>query len=429
MNSSLSRTIGFWTLVSIVVSSQVGSGIFMLPASLSVYGSISVLSWVFTGFGAILLALVFAELSRRFPKTGGPHTFVQEAFGKHPAFFIAWSYWVISWLSTTVVIIAAIGYLGALFGGFNTITNLILEIALLSFFTIINLRGLKSSGITEVIFTILKVIPLLLLPICCMMYFQVDYFKYSSSSTTNTLQTLSAAALTTFWGFIGIESATAPAESVVTPNKTIPRAIIVGTIIAALIYLICSIAIMGVVPPQELSTSSAPFADAAKIVFGGDWYYLISFAAAIVCCGTLNAWILVSGQIALGAAKDNLFPKIFATTNSNGAPSFAILLSSIGMIPALFFSFNDDLVSQFTKLIDMSVSVFLITYIVCTVSLIKILLRENNKKHYIFISIIALIFCLWALFSSGLDILLFALFIFLTGVPIYWIKIKNSFIS
>ncbi|WP_039456869.1 APC family permease [Candidatus Jidaibacter acanthamoebae] len=422
MSSSVARKIGFWSLVSIVISSQVGSGIFMLPASLAHFGGIAAFSWVFTGCGAILLALAFAELSKRFPKNGGPHVFVQEAFGKNAAFFVAWGYWVISWSSTTAVIIASIGYFGSLFGGFDIKTGLILELLLLWFFTWINLKGVKASGYIEIVFTVLKVVPLIVLPIACIPHFQIENFIPLNTSGTSNLSALNAAALITFWGFIGVECATTPADSVDNPKRTIPRAIIFGTITVAIINLLCSLAIMGVVPMEQLKISKAPFTDAAKFAFGGNLHYFISLAAAVVCFGTLNAWILVSGQIALGAAQDGLFPKVFAKQNSNGSPYFSILAASLGMVPLILFTLNDNLVDQFTKIIDNSVTVFLIIYAICILSLLKILARDKASLISYIIAIAALLFCGWALFACSAEMIIISISVFLSGLPIYLLK-------
>ncbi len=95
----MSNKIGFWAIFALVVSSQIGSGIFMLPISLAPYGAYSLISWVISGLGAMSLALVFALLCAKFPETGGPHVYVKHAFGPVAAFFVGWTYWVISWVS------------------------------------------------------------------------------------------------------------------------------------------------------------------------------------------------------------------------------------------------------------------------------------------------------------------------------------------
>src|SRR5437879_699390 len=110
----MSRRIGFWSVFALVTGSQIGSGVFMSPATLAPYGIWGLLGWVVSGLGALSLALVFSELCTRFPKTGGPHVYVKEAFGKTAAFFTGWTYWIVSFVSTTAVIVTSIGYLSPL---------------------------------------------------------------------------------------------------------------------------------------------------------------------------------------------------------------------------------------------------------------------------------------------------------------------------
>ena len=107
----MSRKMGFWSVFALVTGSQIGTGVFMLPSSLAPYGISSLYGWVLSSLGAIALALVFAALCAQFPKTGGPHVYVKNAFGKPPAFFTGWTYWIISWVSTTAVIVSSVGYL------------------------------------------------------------------------------------------------------------------------------------------------------------------------------------------------------------------------------------------------------------------------------------------------------------------------------
>lgn len=126
-----SRTIGFWPVFALVTGSQIGSGVFMLPATLAQFGLFSLVGWIISGIGAIALSLVFAQLCTWLPRTGGPHVYVKEAFGESAAFFTGWTYWIISWVSTTVVVIASIGYLLPLIGETSTTTTVLLEIALL----------------------------------------------------------------------------------------------------------------------------------------------------------------------------------------------------------------------------------------------------------------------------------------------------------
>src|SRR5690606_32154041 len=108
----------------------------------------------------------------------------------------------------------------------------------------------------------------------------------------------------TFWGFVGLETAVSTSKSIENPNRTVPRAVILGTTIVALIYMLNSIGIMGVISPEDLAKTNTPYADAAGQIFGGVWYFPIALIAFIACIGTLNAWVLTSGQIAMDAAKE-----------------------------------------------------------------------------------------------------------------------------
>lgn len=426
-----SRKIGFWSVTSLVAGSQIGSAIFLVPASLAVFGGLGLSSWLITAFGALLLALVFSKLSSEVSKTGGPHTFIEEAFGTTFGFFSAWTYWIISWVSTPVVIISVVSYLSPVLGQQSPMVNLILEIIILLLITGLNLKGVNRAGRAEFIFTLLKLLPLLLVPLCGLFFIKFDHFTPFNPTTEPSLQVLNAAALLTLWGFVGLESATTPAEEVKNPKKTIPMAIVTGTLIVAFVYIFSSFVIMGVVPPAALVASKAPFADAAAIIFGGNWFWVISLAASIVCLGTLNAWVLTSGQIALGAANDGHFPKFFKIKNKAGAPFWGLIISSLGILPILFLMLDLSLAEQVNRIIDISVTAFLFIYILSVLSYIKILWRKSRAGTIdllgILIGLGALLFCLWALYASGIKMVGWATLIPITGLPIYlWNKKKKK---
>lgn len=418
------KKMGFWAVTSLVAGSQIGTGIFLLPASMALFGAAGLTSWLITATGAMLLAFVFAGLCAKIPKTGGPHTFIETAFGKTFGFFSAWTYWVISWMSTPMVVISVVSYLSPVLGPLHPITNLVLEISCLLFITGLNLMGVRSAGRVEFVFTVLKLLPLLLVPVAGLWYFNMAHFVPFNPTGESTISVLNAAALLTLWGFIGVESATTPADSVENPKKTIPRAIITGTLLVALVYIFSSVVIMGVVPPEALASSKAPFADAAQIIFGGNWYIVISLAASIVCLGTLNAWVLTSGQIALGAASDGHLPKFFTIKNANGAPKWALIISSLGMTPVLIVTLNQDLISQVNTIIDVSVTAFLFVYVLSVLSYIKLFWKSGIASNIIGIG--ALSFCGWALYSSGLKMVALASLITLTGLPIYLWKNRQE---
>lgn len=425
---STPRKIGFWAVVAIVVGSQIGSGIFLLPASLAVFGGgIGLSSWLVSGAGAIILALIFSELCRKFPQTGGPHVYVNQAFGRRTSFYIAWAYWVISWVSSPAVIVAAIGYIVSVIpGGLDKITILALEIWIVVFFMVINLQGVSTSGRVEFVLSTLKLLPVFVLPLLALPYVSAENFEPYNATSESNISALGAAALVTFWGFIGVECATTPAGSVKNPTRTIPLAITIGTIFVVLVYTFCTYAIMGVVENSILRSSQAPFSDVAKIALGGEWYYLVSIAGAVVCLGTLNAWILTSGQIALGAANDGLFPPILGKKNTNGVPKISIMISTLGMVPMfMVMILNDNLVEQFTMVIDASVTVFVMVYFMCCLSYFKLCISDIKSNFVgVFLSLVGLIFCGWVISSAGVLSFVLSFMVFVSAIPLdyYWFR-------
>ncbi|MBL0941995.1 MAG: amino acid permease, partial [Alphaproteobacteria bacterium] len=151
MVSIKKRQLGLWRATSLVVGNMVGAGIFLLPASLGIYGGIGLLGWIFTAFGAICLALVFARLSHHFPRLGGPYAYSREAFGDFIGFQMAWSYWVANWVSNAAVAIAFVSYLSIFFPSLVTKPNhaLLLAISTVWLLTFINIRGARSAGTVQ----------------------------------------------------------------------------------------------------------------------------------------------------------------------------------------------------------------------------------------------------------------------------------------
>ncbi|MDM8335404.1 APC family permease [Wolbachia pipientis] len=422
----MSNKIGFLAIFALVISSEIGSGIFMLPISLAPYGMYSSISWVISGFCAISLAFVFALLCAKFPETGGPHIYVKHAFGSTAAFFVGWTYWVSSWVSSTAVTIASIGYLTPLF--YNDMQNirLLLEIALILAIMLINLRGVTTAGYVELLFTIIKIIALLAIPIVALSFFDKNNFIVSKEVSNLTIsQTLARSTLLTLWCFIGVESATVPAESVNNPAKTISRAIVLGTSCVAVIYFINSFSIMGLINGNDLANSRAPYVDAVKIMFPGNWHLITSVVAFIVSVSNLNAWFLADGQVTLGLAKDKLMPQFFAKKNKYDAPFCGIILSTLGVLVLLVLTSNTNFAEQATSIIEASVVSFLFIYLVCSLAFIKVTMQEKN--HYkSLIGSVAVLFCCWITYETPISTLLISSLFPLSGTLIYLLWYRNS---
>jgi len=349
--------IGLWPLTSLVTGNLVGSGVYLLPATLAVYGTISIFGWIAASVGAILLSLVFAQLSSRQTKTGGPYLYAREAFGDTVGYYVCWGYWMLSWISNPALAIAAVGYISALCGGLSPMAHFGLEMMIVMGLTAFNLFGLKVTGQTELFVTILKIIPLLVLPFIGFFFMDIHTFTQHINVSGKPFSTaLNAATLAAMWCFIGLETGTVPAGQVHNASRTVPQATVIGTVIAALVYILGAIVIMGVVSPGDLLHSKAPYADAAHRIFGGAWGAPVALAAILSCLGTLNGWTIIVGRIPFGAAQDGLFPKFFTQTTAHGTPYWGVLISSFCSAPLLLMSLQNTLMEQFNFVIDVAVT-------------------------------------------------------------------------
>jgi len=422
----MSKKLKFQSVVSLVIGSQIGAGVFLLPARLAVLGPISLFGWLISGTGAILLALVFAQLSMLVSKGGGPHVYIEKAFGRRAAFFTAWTYWLISWVGSIAIIVAAVGYLSSLTGISDPLSLLFLEIAIITSVTLVNIRGVTVAGSLEIFLTILKCTPLIIIPLAAIFFLKTEHFYPLNPGNFNVLTSLNSASLMTFWGFIGLETATTTAGIIENPKKTIPRAVITGTLIVAAIYFFNSFGVMGIVPPETLAKTQAPYVDATQILFGSGWNIAIALIAFIACIGTLNAWVLTSGQIAVEAAKNGLFPSFFSKTNKSGAPYMSLLVAFLCILPILCLTLTPNILTLFNTIIEVSVITFVLIYLFCALAYIKIL-ANSPKKSYLYwaIALLGSGFCIWVLlFISLQNLLLCSLFI-LSGVPIYMSRKKK----
>ena len=163
MNAA-ARPLGLWSAIALVAGNMVGSGVFLLPASLAPYGALSLYGWVITLGGALLLAITFSRLAARGARAGGPYAYAREAFGDTVGFTIAWSYWISIWCANAAIAVAFAGSVGALFPALvaTPARGAGLALAALWLCAAINLAGVREAGRAQVVTTVLKLLPLLL---------------------------------------------------------------------------------------------------------------------------------------------------------------------------------------------------------------------------------------------------------------------------
>lgn len=423
------KKIGFWSLTSLVVGNLVGAGVFMLPANLASFQGMSLLGLGAASFGAMLLAMIFSKLSAKLPFTGGPYVYVRAAFGDMMGFFTCWGYWLMAWISNCVLAVAIVSYLLPFFPQYHLYT-LHLELLAIIALTLVNLFSVNISAKCELWITIFKVIPLLILPLIALFWIDLSHFKMDQEIQTSEFwSSLNTVAFLAFWGFIGLETGTVPGGQVEKPIRNIPRAVMAGTFIAMAIYVLGMVASIGVIPVAELSASKAPYADIASVVFGGNWGGVVSIIAIISIVGTLHGWILVVGQIPLGAVKDGLFPNIFGKVNKFGSPYAGVLISSMCTCAFVVFSHHESLVRQFQFIIEISITIIFIIYFLCVLSYWALIRKERalHKTESLLIAL-SVSFIIWAMWSVSFKMVALSSFGFIAGIPFYlWVKfLKNK---
>lgn len=421
------KRVGLWIATALVVGNMIGSGVFLLPASLAPFGGISLLGWVFTSAGAILLAMMLARFGKMMPATGGPYAYTRRGIGEMAAFMVAWGYWISIWTGNAAIAVGFAGYMAAFFPALAETPAYGAAAALgaIWFLTWVNSLGVREAGLVQLVTTILKVLPLLAIGTLGLLYMDTSHFTPFNASDLPPFSALTATATLTLWAFLGLESATIPADSVKDPGKTIPRATLLGTLLTAGIYILATVGVMGILPLEELGQSTAPFAEAGRRVWGNGAASLIAAGAAISAFGALNGWILLQGQMPMAAARDGLFPGVFKKLSKRGMPVAGLVISSILITGLLSLNYTATLVEQFTFIILLATLSTLIPYVFSALAQILLFVRERDAfrgellwKHAI-IAGLALAYSVWAIIGSGADTVFWGFLLVLAGLPLY----------
>lgn len=426
--------LSFLMLIALVIGNMIGAGIYTLPASLAPYGGMAILGWVFTTLGALVLALMFANLSRTLVKSGGPYAYCHAAFGDFIGFLVAYNYWVAMWVANAAVAVSLAAYLGIFFPVldehalvYSPWVSFAVKVFVIWVITGINGLGVRKAGEVQVITLVFKLLPLLIiigfgLPLIDM--HQVFQLPLAGGDKTTLLSSLTHAATLTLWAFIGLEAATIPSESAL-DIRDVAKATVWGTLIAAFIYILSTVVVMGIIAPVELGHLSAPFSEVATRLFGAKFAFIIGISAIFSCLGCLNGWTLMLGQIPMAAARDGLFPPLFAKQNRQGVPMQGLMVSSGLVTLLLLLTTHQKLVSQFTFITLLATLAFLVPYFITAMADL-ILLKKNpehlNKRRLrqsVLIAALAGAYAFWTIAGSGSEIVFYGTLLILSSVPVY----------
>jgi APA family basic amino acid/polyamine antiporter len=415
---------------ALVVGSMIGSGIFLLPATMAPYGGVSALAWAFTAGGAILLALTFAWLSRTRTVGSGIYAYTSLAFGDFAGFLVAWSYWISIWITAAALAMATVSYLSspALFPVLaeSRVLAAGTGLALLWALTAVNLHSVRSAGGVQLVTVVLKIAPLIVLVLMGLAHFDASHFEPFNPTDKSLGQATGAAAALALWAMLGFEAATAASSKVENPERNVARATFWGTLLAAAVTAGVCLAAMGIVAPAELAKSNAPMADVANVVWGGSGATLIAILGAISAFGCLNGWVLLQGAVPQAMARDGLFPRLAARENARGSPDFALLLGGVLASVMIIVNHTQTLIGLFTFLALLATLANLVPYLFGAMAALRLMKHDGPvplTRGRAVVVLVAAAYAMWMIYGAGQETVFYGFLLLLSGLPVYvWLR-------
>lgn len=412
-------------LTFLTAINMMGSGIIMLPTKLAEVGTISIISWLVTATGSMALAYAFAKCGMFSRKSGGMGGYAEYSFGKAGNFMANYTYGVSLIIANTAIAISAVGYGSEFFG----VTLSPMAVSLWTIFTlwlatVLNFGGARITGKISS-FTILGVIiPVVVLSIFGWFWFSGE--MYASSWNPHDYPQFEAIGMSismTLWAFLGLESACANTDAVDNPERNIPIAVLGGTLGAAVVYIISTNVMAGIVPNMELAESTAPFGLAFATMFDDNIGKIVMGMMILSCFGSLLGWQFTIAQVFKSSAQEGYFPQILSKVTKANVPIAAMLIITSTQTLLALMTMSPSLNKQFNVLVDLAVVTNIIPYLLSMAALAVI--QEEAKilpqkaKLVNFVSFIGSAYSLYALYASGLTAMTYGAIITFAGWTLY----------
>jgi APA family basic amino acid/polyamine antiporter len=423
------RVLGFWMCTALVVGNIIGIGIFVMPAALAPYGLNALTAWAITIVGCLFLGLTFASLARSFPHDDGPYGYTRRAFGEGAAFIAMWCYWVSTWVTNAVIAIGLVGYVSIFVPALNSepLLKPLMALSFLWLFVLINVFGARGAGWMQLSTTLLKLVPqgaIIVLGLWILIDTPASYAAHLPTTPASLHAVIGASTIALF-AMLGVECAAIPAGLVQDPARTIPRATIAGTLIAALIYVCISIVPMLLIPQAELAASNAPFADLFARYVGSGYGKLLAAFVVVSGLGALNGWTLIVGEVTQSFARHGNFPAGLGKLNRHAAPARAFLLTGLVASIMMMMNYNESMASGFAFLSVVVTAANLPIYFTCSLAAFVLWRRgelgrlDKRAVLWALCALLAFAYCAFVSIGIGLKSLLWALGLGAVGVPVY----------
>jgi arginine:agmatine antiporter len=415
----------------LVAGNMIGTGVFLLPVNLAQVGGIAIFGWLIATAGAAALGLSFAKLGELNPQEGGPYAYARDFLGPYAGFQTNYVYWFGNWIGNIAIAVAAVGYLAELIPGISVPpASVVVTAIVIWLLTFANILGPRVVGALETWTMALALIPILGIAFFGWFWFESATFLSGwNVSGGSDMHAVSRAASMALWAYMGIESAAVSAGVIENPKRNIPLATLIGLTLAAVVYMLSSTVIMGIIPNEQLRESHAPFAEAARLAIGTAGAIIISVCAVLKSVGSLGGWMLLVGQSAKAAADDGMFPRVFARLNGNGVPGVGLIIVAVLMTIVLFATMSPTIADQFNHIVDLAVILIIVPYVYAAVAMVKVVHDEGLPRStfvlYKWIALAAVVYCLWAVFGGDPETVVHALVALLISVPLYPFFIRS----
>jgi APA family basic amino acid/polyamine antiporter len=430
-NQEKAHALGLTSATGLVIGSIVGTGIFTAPAVIAGAGTMGIMVFGVIALGAMLLAILFGQLTKRIPNSdGGLYAYSRHEFGDFAGYLVGWCYWIQSWAGNAAIVSSWVFYVDALFG-FNHITGLEnWGIAMVGLWVpaIVNLVGIRQMAWFQNVTVVLKFLPLLFVGVVGWFFVAKANFGPFNASGGSLYSAIGIAAGVALFSFIGVEAAAMTAKRVENPRVNVARASLLGTGLSAVLYVLVTAAVMGLVPHHALVNNGSPFVNAFQTIFNGAGWAgkFIAAIAVISGIGALNGWTLIVTETSRAMAQDNLFPRPFAWTDKKGTAWFGILVGTA--LPSLLMLWRYSTSSGlkvFTYLVALTVVTVAIPYFMSAIAQLTYLVSRRRKvqgwqfARDLCVAGASVLFSMWVAFANPYQVIYQTVLVLMVGVIVY----------
>ena len=400
-------------LTFIVAVNMMGSGIIMLPTNMAQVGAISLLSWIVTALGSMAIAYGFAQAGLFNQRPGGMSAYAEDAYGKSGYFLVFFLYFLSLAVGNVAIAISAVGYLASFMPWLSStpIATCIGVIALLWLTTVANFGGPSVTGRIGSVSVWGVIIPVGALSLIGWFWFSPEIFGAAwNPKGLSLLEGMGSSISLTLWAFLGMESAAQNSAAVENPKRDVPLACMFGTLGAAVIYILSTTVIQGIVPNLELAKSTGPFGTAYAHMFNPVLGSIIMGLAVVACLGSLLGWQFTIAATGKAAADERMFPSLFSKVNRMGAPITGMIVLGVVQSAMALSTISPSLSEQFSALVSLAVVTNVVPYIIALSALMVMMQAVDITKFQyrlnVAVALVAMLYSTYAIYASGKDAVL-----------------------